>query len=1012
MRSFAGLFLVFLAAAGFGSAQAAPGFLDRTFGDGFGYVRFADATSAATDTGSAIAVQADGKILVGGASGIEPGVVVLRYNLNGTLDDSFGTHGAFRWKRDNERSGAQKIIPLADGRIFVFGFAASAEWLWMARLNADGTLDGTFGAGGVAIVRSEGYVADGRRALVDDRGGIVVIWESRNPLDNRIRISRFLAPTGAADPGYAFGAGEVVLSGADFGAQTNLPFGAVFDPQGRLMVFASAWNATYNTTLIWRFDRSGFTDTFFGDKGMLALRQPNYAFYGRKWTVVADRGQGYLLVEWTPNGVRLQRFDLAGHVVTSYGAGGTTEFVFNGGAMEPGNAVVRPDGSVIVTGTKQRAGIHEVFVLGVTVSGALDTRLGTDIAQRTYRGTDFGTAPGMTGADLALAGSDIVIGGTAATTSAGDDITVLKLLANGAPNPAFAATGRATWNGGGFAPEEVEAIWPGANATLLALTRTGGAGGAGGAGAAAMWRRFTANGQPDGAYGTGGRRAIAGDWSGDNVRVFTQSDGRIVLARQRSGTAFTNVTTVARFLADGAVDSSFGSNGTLSIVDDAHDSPVKPGVAQLPSGKLLIATYGDNGLRLRRTSIDGASDLTFGNGTGVVYPPLPGRPQIGYTIAIQADGRILIGASTIVVSQLPLPQLTLSSDVVVRLLPDGSLDPSFGLRGGVVPLQIENARDPQIVRIIPLAGGKLLVAGNITRLGAMQFFFVRLNGDGSVDSTYGDHTDGADGPGPFVFSSVLPTELSDAALDAQGRLVISGTYATDRDRATAFVIRFLADGTIDPTFGGSNRHIFLFERPEATSGANALALLGNSIIAGGFNGEYGLLVKLDADGSAFAPSQSVLEFVNTPLKHYFVTADLAEAAAIEAGSAGAGWQRTGSGFRAWTSKAGIPPEAVPVCRFYGTAGLGPNSHFYTADVRECEAVRADPGWRYEGIAFYSIVPGTTGCPTGMMPVRRLYNNRFAQNDSNHRYTTNPDVVAAMQAQGWTDEGVVLCSPTN
>ena len=1003
MRGFAGLLLlVLLAAAGVGSAHAAPGFLDRTFGEGFGYVRFADATSAVMDTGSTVAVQPDGKILVGGASGVEAGVVVLRYNLDGTLDDSFGVHGAFRWKRDNERSGAQKIVPLADGRMFVFGYAASAAWLWMARLNANGTLDSTFGTGGVAIVRSEGYLADARRVLVDDRGGIVVIWESQNPFDNRIRISRFLASTGAADPGYAFGAGEVVLSGALFGAQTNLPFGASFDPQGRLMVFASAWNATYNTTLIWRFDRSGFTDTFFGDKGMLALQQQNYAFYGHKWTVVADRGQGFVLVEWTPDGVRLQRFDLAGQVVTGYGAGGTTEFVFNGGAMEPGNALVRPDGSVIVTGTRQRAGIHEVFVLGVTASGALDTRLGTDIPQRTYRGSDFGTAPGMFAADLALAGSDIVIAGTAATTTAGDDIVALKLLPNGAPNPAFAATGRATWNGGGIVSEEVEGIWPGANGTLLTLTRTGGI---------AMWRRFTASGQPDAAYGTGGRRAIAGDWSGDNVRVFTQADGRIVLARQRSGTAFTNVTTVARFLADGAVDTGFGSGGILTIVDGAHDAPVKPGVAQHPNGKLLIATYGDNGLRLRRTSIEGAPDPTFGNGSGVLYPPLPGRPQIGYTIAMQGDGRIVIGASTIVVAQLPLPQQTLSSDVVVRLLPDGSLDPSFGLRGGVVPLQIENARDPQIVRIIPLAGGKLLVAGNVTRLGAMQFFFVRLNADGSVDSTYGDHTDGADGPGAFVFSSVLPTELSDAAIDAQGRLVIGGTYATDRDRATAFVIRFLADGTIDPTFGGSNRHIFLFERPEATSGANALALVGNAIVAGGFNGEYGLLFKLEAEGTALAAIQSVREFVNTRLGHYFITADPAEATAIEAGSAGPGWQRTGSGFRAWTSKAGIPPEAVPVCRFYGTPAIGPNSHFYTADPRECDSVRADPGWRYEGIAFYTIVPGTIGCPTGMMPVRRLYNNRFAQNDSNHRYTTNPDVVSAMQQQGWTDEGIVFCSPT-
>ena len=1002
MRGFAILTLLVLSFAGVRPASAAPGFLDRTFGGGFGYVRFSDVTTAVPDTGSAVAVQQDGRILVAGASGLEPGVVVLRYHPNGTLDTTFGTNGAFRWKRDNERSGAQKVVPLPDGRIFVFGHAGSAAWLWMARLNADGTLDPTFGTGGVATHRAEGYVADGRRVLLDDRGGIVVISESQNPSDNRIRISRFNASDGSPDLTYAFGAGAVVLDGSLHGAQTNLPFGAAFDPLGRLVVFASAWNASYNTTLIWRFDRSGFPDATFGDQGIVAIQQLNYAFYGRKWTVLSDRGTGFVLVEWMPTGVRLQRYDLTGHVVTSYGNGGIAEFVMDGNVFEPGNAVIRPDGSVIVTGSRQLAGsgINETFVLGVTPSGALDTRLGTTIPQRALRGQDFGTAPGMTAADLVLAGSDIVIAGTAATATTGDDIAVLRLTSTGVPNSAFAATGRTTWNGGAIVPEAVESIWTQPDGKLLTLTRAGGI---------ALWRRFNANGDVDATFGTGGRRAIAGDWSGDAVRIFTQADGRIVLARQRTGPAFTNITTVARFNADGTADPSFGSNGAINIIDDAHDAPVKPGIAQTGSGRLLIATYGDRGMRLRRLTINGVSDPTFGAGLPLTYPPLNGRPRHGYSIAVLPDGRIVVAASTIVIQQLPLPQTTVSSDVVARLLPDGSLDPSFG-SGGIVPIQIQDAFDPEIVRIIPMPGNKLLVAGNIVRFGLTQFFFARLNPDGTFDTDYGDHNDTADGPGPFIFSNVLGTRLRDAVIDAQGRLVISGIYGIGVDRTTAFVIRFLADGTIDPQFGGTNNHIFLFDRPEATSGANALALVGNGIVAGGFNGESGLLLKLEADGSALATSQPVLEFFNTSLNHYFITADTAEAAAIDAGAAGPGWQRTGSGFRAWTVKTAIPAGAAPVCRFYGTPGVGPNSHFYTADSRECDAVRADPGWRFEGIAFYSLVPGPTGCPSGTQSVRRLYNNRFAQNDSNHRYTVHADVAALMQQQGWTDEGVVLCAP--
>ena len=85
-------------------------------------------------------------------------------------------------------------------------------------------------------------------------------------------------------------------------------------------------------------------------------------------------------------------------------------------------------------------------------------------------------------------------------------------------------------------------------------------------------------------------------------------------------------------------------------------------------GRLLVATYGDGGLRLRRTTPDGAPDVTFGNGGGIVYPPLFGRPQVGYTVAVQDDGKILLGAATTVITQLPLPQTFVYSDVVALSL--------------------------------------------------------------------------------------------------------------------------------------------------------------------------------------------------------------------------------------------------------------------------------------------------------------------------------------------------------
>jgi serine protease len=157
---------------------------------------------------------------------------------------------------------------------------------------------------------------------------------------------------------------------------------------------------------------------------------------------------------------------------------------------------------------------------------------------------------------------------------------------------------------------------------------------------------------------------------------------------------------------------------------------------------------------------------------------------------------------------------------------------------------------------------------------------------------------------------------------------------------------------------------------------------------------------------------TVTEFSNSALNHYFITANLEEAAGIDRGTAGPGWSRTGTTFKAWLD--GPIPGAAEVCRFYGTPGRGPNSHFYTTISAECILVKQDPGWTYEQLGRFWLVRATTntpaGCPAGTQAIYRAYNNRFAQNDSNHRYATELAVYNQMLSLGWLGEGVVMCAP--
>ena len=173
-------------------------------------------------------------------------------------------------------------------------------------------------------------------------------------------------------------------------------------------------------------------------------------------------------------------------------------------------------------------------------------------------------------------------------------------------------------------------------------------------------------------------------------------------------------------------------------------------------------------------------------------------------------------------------------------------------------------------------------------------------------------------------------------------------------------------------------------------------------------GAYTLALTGSAPTSPTTTGTTVIEFYNANLKHYFITGDSQEAAGIDNGAAGPGWSRTGYEVNAWQTQSEAPATAKAVCRFYGTPGVGPNSHFYTADAGECALVKQDPGWFYEGIALYSQPVQYGSCPLGTTPVYRVYNNRWMYNDSNHRFVTDSIVYQQMIQQGWAPEGLVMC----
>ena len=163
-------------------------------------------------------------------------------------------------------------------------------------------------------------------------------------------------------------------------------------------------------------------------------------------------------------------------------------------------------------------------------------------------------------------------------------------------------------------------------------------------------------------------------------------------------------------------------------------------------------------------------------------------------------------------------------------------------------------------------------------------------------------------------------------------------------------------------------------------------------------------------GGASTTPSTIVEFYNASLDHYFITWLPDEIAALDAGTAIRGWQRTGQSFRTWAT---AEPGTSPVCRYYIPPALG-DSHFFGRGTVECDATgRGNPSFVLESSSFtHMFLPVAGVCPAGTVQVYRVFSNRP---DANHRYLVDLALRDQMAAQGWIVEGdgpqaVVMCAP--
>ena len=316
----------------------------------------------------------------------------------------------------------------------------------------------------------------------------------------------------------------------------------------------------------------------------------------------------------------------------------------------------------------------------------------------------------------------------------------------------------------------------------------------------------------------GVQTAFRAGGSADAVAIDGQ--GRILVAGEAVDGS--HDVAVARLLPGGRWDRSFGGDGQVRI--DLGGSDRALDVAAAPGGRIVLVgerTFARRSswfvIRLRP---GGARDRTFG-GDGVVTTDFGRRFQGADAVAVQSNGRILVGGS--------ISNGTSENWALARYRSGGALDRSFGGDGRVVrSLSVSGEQ----VQDISLTGSGILAAGYAERRFLPRFAVAKLHLDGSKVRSFGNRgvrlVDLGSG-GDAAFGLALQTD---------GKPVLAG-YAAGGGRTDWGIVRITAGGRLDAGFGGDGIVTTAFTTAYELAQAVAVQGDGRIVVAGSAHGPSG-----------------------------------------------------------------------------------------------------------------------------------------------------------------------------
>lgn len=379
-----------------------------------------------------------------------------------------------------------------------------------------------------------------------------------------------------------------------------------------------------------------------------------------------------------------------------------------------------------------------------------------------------------------------------------------------------------------------------------------------------------APGDPDAGFGTGGGFIMELSGGHDVVNaVALQGDGKVLLAGHAAPDNFT----LLRLNTDGTLDTDFGMDGKFQHKFGAFESAI--GVAVQSSGKIVLGGAGlvkgvNREFAVVRCLKDGTLDPSFGNG-GTSTTAISGHyDEQVYAMARHSDDSILLGG------------YYRDDLAMVRFLPDGTLDSSFGNEGKVFTPD-SSVTDKQINALAIMSDGRIVAAGQSAGNNNTDVLVARFLSNGFPDVGFGTagRTYTAAGPGRTgdVANSV--------AVLADGKVLAGGTSG-----GKFLLLRYTSGGVLDSSFGNSGIATIGFPGAEQKGTGLVVQPDGKIILTGTVSANarnYFAAVRFDANGladSTFGSGGGIVTALTSGSENAYAAALQSDGKLLIAGSGG------------------------------------------------------------------------------------------------------------------------------